>query len=81
MAGGAQGVLLATCFDAEQLEAIRRLEKQYVEVGVTPTGEVAAEVVERKDAGALYTGGGLLGVVWESLFEGVGLVPIKWSIL
>ncbi|GAB4821271.1 hypothetical protein N2152v2_008317 [Parachlorella kessleri] len=53
-----QGVLLATCFDPAQLDAIRGLEGQHVEAGVTATGEVAAQVVERKEANSLYTGGG-----------------------
>lgn len=77
-----QGVLLATCFDPQQLDAIRALAKRHVEVGVTPTGDVAAEVVERKESDGLYTAGeagGVCGwhgrwVCWE-VGHGWGVAP------
>lgn len=42
----AQGVLLATCFDGEELDGLRGLAGKFVEAGVTETGAVAATVLE-----------------------------------
>lgn len=39
-------MLLATCFDAAELDKLRQLAGSFVEVGVTETGDVAAELLE-----------------------------------
>jgi alpha-glucan, water dikinase len=59
-----QGVLLATCFDAAQLEAIKALDGKHVEVGVTSAGDVLAAVAQAPaSAGAKAGAGGKAALV------------------
>ncbi|EFN54548.1 hypothetical protein CHLNCDRAFT_135335 [Chlorella variabilis] len=48
----AQGVLLATCFDAEELDAIKGRAGGHVSASVTPTGSVSVAAAEAPAGGA-----------------------------
>ncbi|PRW45423.1 Carbohydrate-Binding Module Family 45 [Chlorella sorokiniana] len=53
----AQGVLLATCFDAAELEGIERMAGSHVSATVTPTGGVTVATAEASAAGGGAAGG------------------------